>query len=641
MKKILAFLLILTVVFSAMSLSAFANTAETGLSFNAESLYKTQKPLTSGIPYTFEARIKMESSDEAGVIVGNNGASVGYFSFEIDESGRPTFLAKNVNATRTFNFKFTDVDVRTGEWINLAVVFTSGKKGYCYINGELKQTISWTTAEVNAGTVDKEAVLGSTAAYPSAVTSKERFVVGGDLRTGNTKYFHGKISSLKIYQDSRSATEVAGDFSSELDKSGLLAAYKLEPGINGANPAVIEDLSGNGYDFYYNDIWINEAPKLDDYAYSFAVLGDTQEANLKHPDCFSGIYNWILENAEKYNTKFVFGLGDITDTNTDAEWERAVTEINKLDGYLLYSIIRGNHDSQAKFNKYFPFSEYGDNVSGSMEGNMLNTYQKFNVGNVKYLVLNLDVGAPDNVLEWANEVVAANPDRNVIVTTHGYLYRGGSPIVSTDNVPIADYAKVNDVKVTGNNGDEMWDEFIKKHENIVLVLSGHIACDSVVTAQTAGENGNIVTQMLIDPQGNDSGEEGGAGLVAMLHFSEDGKNVQLRYYSTAKKAYYLTENQYSFTMDMIEPVIVAPEISLSNISFKVNLKGDDIKGKIIAALYDGEYNLSESIIYDAAETVDVTFTKNTADSKIKIMWWDGMDTLVPMTIPGVTSIETN
>lgn len=640
MKKILVFLLIFTVAFSAMSLSAFATGEEAGISFATEWIYKTNKPIIDCIPRTFEATIKIDenhtSSEHAGVIIGTYGEGNGCFNFEISENGVPRIYARNNNEDApVFEYKFTKVNVPKGEWVTIGVALTSGKKGYCYINGELKQTISWTSTEVSAGTVDKTTVLHSTAAYPYSVNVGTSMVVGGDKRGGNSKYFKGKIKDVKIYKSAASDANLAAG-TGTTPTSAPLASYNLALNSNGTLPAKIEDLSGNGYDFYYNDRWIEEEPALEDYAYSFAVIGDTQIVNRDNPEYFTGIYDWILENSDKYNTKFVFGLGDITDSYKEAadEWARAKTEIDRLDGYLPYSLVRGNHDTIELFNQTFPYSEYGDQVSGSFDGTMLSTYQKFNIGNVKYMVVNLDLGATDEVLAWANEIVEANPDRNVIVTTHGYLYRDGTTLTGNDPMIPSKYTK------NGNDGEGMWNEFIKLHENIVLVMGGHISSDTVITSQATGDNGNTVTQMLVNPQGLD-GKESGTGMVAMLHFSEDGEDVQLRYYSTVKEAYFLTENQRSFTLDLIEPVVEVPKISVSGISFDVKLTGAEIGegNKIIAALYDGEYNLSECIVYDAAEEVKVTFTKAAANPKVKVMWWDGIDTLLPIALPETVSIQ--
>ncbi len=287
-----------------------------------------------------------------------------------------------------------------------------------------------------------------------------------------------------------------------------------------------------------------EAPK--DYAYSMAIVGDTQTLTAKYPDTLAGLYDWIAENAESKNMKWVFGLGDITDGDTDEEWALGKANISKLDGVVPYSVIRGNHDSAEKFKAAFPYSEYADKIDGSMNGDMLNTYQKFTVGDTKYMVVNLDWGAPDAAVAWANEVIEANPNYNVILTTHAYLNSDGTTLDSGDEGAPTNYSSLN------NNGDELWNDLVKKHENIVLVLSGHISSETVVATKATGVNGNTVTQMLIDPQTTDQNNVGsGLGLVAMLYFSEDGKNVDVEYYSTLKGGKYLSANQFSMELDTV------------------------------------------------------------------------------------------
>ena len=83
-----------------------------------------------------------------------------------------------------------------------------------------------------------------------------------------------------------------------------------------------------------------------------------------------------------------------------------------------------------------------------------------------------------------------------------------------------------------------------------MVISGHDPYDEIVVSQVQGEKGNTVTQMLVDPQTTDA-NNGGLGLVAMLYFSEDGKNVDVRYYSTIKKKFYQSINQFSLTLDVV------------------------------------------------------------------------------------------
>lgn len=581
---------------------------EGGLTFTADSMYLTEKPIMTP-PLTYEATIKLPSGYTArsGVIAGNYYYSGNpCVSFEIYNNGVPRIYIVD-GSKNTYSYSFSDVNVATGNFVNLAIAFdTANSKAYCYVDGVLKQTLTDVT-------------------YPANARIGDKFVLGGDMRGSNAQYFKGTIKNLKLYSDLRTSEEIASDFSSGvLDKNGLVAAYTVEPNGDGSKPAKIIDLSGNGYNLNYNEIWIKKDIPTNDYAYSFAVVGDIQIVNKDYSQYLNGIYDWIIDNADDYNTKFVFGLGDITDKNTDAEWERGKAATDKLRGVIPYSLVRGNHDTQEQFNKYFTYAEYGSQVSGTFDGTMLNTYHKFNVGDIKYLALNLDFGAHDDVLEWANQVVSANPDRNVIVTTHGYLYRDGTTL------DVNDPGKPTKYDSSANNGDDMWNDFIKKHENITMVLCGHIPCESIITSQVKGEKGNIITQILIDPQETDKKEKG-TGLVAMLHFSEDGKNIQVRYYSTVKQAYFMTDNQYSLTVNVVKPREIKPEeVSFDGkISFNVKLSGP-ISGKVIAVLYDGNDAMIEYKKYDAAETVPVAFTKSVKKGQIKIMWWDGMDTIVPL-----------
>ena len=56
--------------------------------------------------------------------------------------------------------------------------------------------------------------------------------------------------------------------------------------------------------------------------------------------------------------------------------------------------------------------------------------------------------------------------------------------------------------------------------------------------------------MLIDPQGADN-TYGGLGAVAMLYFSEDGKDVTVNYYSVFKDKYFMSDSQFSMTLDVV------------------------------------------------------------------------------------------
>ena len=524
MKKAVALFLIAVILSAALFLSITANAAaSSSIQFNAQKLYKVSKSYSQA-PNTFEAVVNFPANTNlgtrGGVILGNYGSGNPNVSFEVFSGGNPRLYITDASGTVT-NLVFNSVNLFTGLDTHVAIVRdASQQKVFCYINGELKETLDCT--------------------YTSNISTGAPLVLGGDHRNGNEQYFKGSILSVAIYSSARSASKIQSDYSNGFSLESDMIAWYDTTDLNDVN--TVPDLSQNGYDISYKSPWISEKEPVSNYAYSFAVVGDTQIVARHYPDKFHKIYDYILDNAEQKNIQFVMGLGDITDADTDAEWALATENISRLDGEIPYSVVRGNHDSKSKFNSAFPYSSYSDVILDTYDGTMLNACQELTVGEIKYLIFTLDYGASVSVLKWAERIIGSHPKHNVIITTHAYLYRDGTTLDSTDVCPPASTGGVS-------NGDHMWEILIKQHENIVMVISGHDPCDNIVMAQDKGVKGNTVTQLLIDPQGVDAAL-GGVGLVALLHFSEDGKNVTVEYYSTINEKYFMEENQFSFTLDL-------------------------------------------------------------------------------------------
>ena len=294
-----------------------------------------------------------------------------------------------------------------------------------------------------------------------------------------------------------------------------------------------------------------------DYAYSFAVIGDTQTVVKKDmangTTYLSAIYDWLLKNKTARKIQYVFGLGDITENDTDEEWAYAKGEITKLDGVIPYLLNRGNspHDSAKQLNKYFGgHTAYTETLSGTKDSaSVVNSYVTFSIGDVKYLVLALDFGPSDDELEWASGVITDHPDCKVIITTHAYLYDDGTLQGSEDG-------SAPNVANGANTGEMMWDKLVKRHKNILMVLSGHNPSANIVYNQTAADGGNVVTSMLIDPQNFDAGKHGETGMVAMLYFSADGMKVSVEYISTVREQYYKAENQFTLNLGKTKSDVV-------------------------------------------------------------------------------------
>ena len=525
-----------------------------GIRIDTFGSYTIDKTLT-GTPETVEAWLWMPTcyNTRGGTFIGNYGSNASaYFSFEIQNNGRPRCFINNGDGT-SGTYTFDQIDIRNSTWTHVAfvrdpdyviettttttdpdtgeeVTTTTSTTGamHCYINGELKQTLACTIS------------------FSSDILTQYCHFGGDRQGGGMTQRYNGYIKELRIYDDARSADEVVSDYAGNVDYTdeNIVLHYELDADDEYKN---ISDLTGNGNDVTYNQVWYDEVAPVGEYAYSFAVVGDTQTVTHSNASKLKQLYQWIIDNKDTMNIQYVIGLGDITEKGVDddhknynyevgsAQWAAAKEAITMMDGQLPYSLIRGSgHDGVEFFNEYFADHEgYTQNITGYYkEGRIENVYHTFKVGEVDYMILCLDFGAKDDVLAWANEVVAAHPAHRVIMTTHAYLEKDGSLLETGEAYcPSQSY-----YDPTNNDADDIWDKFVRKHPNICMVMSGHMTASDVVVSKKTGDYGNEITQILVDPQGLDTSSSP-RGMVAMLYFSEDGKNVDVRYYSTITDKY--------------------------------------------------------------------------------------------------------
>ena len=511
---------------------------EKGLTFtkNTDPAKLTKKPAT---PHTIEATVYVSPTvtGRAGAIVGNYDATTknGQFALEIYNGGAVRlYYNDNNGSTKSMVFSAA-TSVLTGTWAHVAVVHL-GNELQCYINGEYVESITTDVYD-----------------YQYA-TPTQPLCIGGDNRDGNGSYFKGIIKDVTMYSDVRTAAEIKSDYESGvvLTDGGLIAHYDM---TEATSDDYVADLSGHGYDF--SRIWMSKSGlDLSPYSYSFAVIGDTQKlnyydtvtvGNTGEGSKMGAIYDWIVANKDVKNIQYVMGMGDVTDKDLDEEWVHAVNQFAKLEAAgIPYTVVRGNHESVAQYNKYMTGDgiNYTDYIDGCYKkGDYTNSYVKFTVSGTKYMVFTLNFGAEDAVLNWAGDLIKANPDYRVILTTHCYLYRDGTTLDKGDVCPPDSTGSK-----TANNGDEMWDKLVRKYPNIFLVLSGHDPCANVIMTQTKGDYGNTVTQFLIDPQGIDAKYNYDTGMIALLHFTADGKNVAVEYVSGVTGKYFEVDNQFEFQL---------------------------------------------------------------------------------------------
>lgn len=171
--------------------------------------------------------------------------------------------------------------------------------------------------------------------------------------------------------------------------------------------------------------------------------------------------------------------------------------------------------------------------------------QLFSAGGYQFLNLAFEMQAGDAVLEWAQSVLDANPGIPAIITTHDYLSpRGERKPQGNVDLALADPG-------FNNSAEVIWEKFISKNDQILLVLCGHQPGQALRIDQNDG--GNDVIQMLADYQirgqaALDAGQpRSSSGFVPgvgdgwyrelTFHLGGDNPRIEVRTYSTHYNTY--------------------------------------------------------------------------------------------------------
>lgn len=463
-------------------------------------------------PVTMEAVIKFPKQDTSGrlgILLGNWVYPQGHhIDYKIESDGNLRIEWGTASASE--KLEFTNVNVFTGEWLHLAVVADiANGKVHCYIDGELVQS--------------------KTTARTSVPNCTNPFAIGNNPRQGNGYNFRGAIKSIALYDDIRTEDEIAADMK-RYGKDGLLMHVDMTGLREGAT--LTETVSGKK--IAWEQKWFDKREPVGDYDYSMAVLGDPQTITKQaaYADTnLSAIYNYVKENVETRKIKQVFTLGDLTDTKTgkDSEWVSITNAMDILNGVVPHNMLRGNHDEPTFYDEYITVDRYGEGVV-TKDGTMNSYYRLLEIGTTDYMMMILPYNPSDEERAWAYEQIAAHPNHRVIIATHSYLDQEGSK--------------------TTDGGTNIWADIAKQHANVVLVLAGHAATENIVKVTSKGVNGNTVTQLLVDQQDVDQPIAGGTGLIAFLYFSDNGRHVEIEYYSVLRDQYYKMTNQIEFDLDI-------------------------------------------------------------------------------------------
>ncbi len=244
------------------------------------------------------------------------------------------------------------------------------------------------------------------------------------------------------------------------------------------------------------------------------------------PAMFNTQTAWIVANEAGKNIVYVGQLGDCVE-HGDAqaiEWTRATTAMYALEPPgIPYGICVGNHDqspigdptgSTTRYNNAFgvahfsPMGYYGGH-SGS---NNDNHYEVFTASGINFMIISLEYDqtanftAPGGALDWAEDLVEANPSSKVMVMSHWVLSDNGN---------------------FSTQGSAIYNR-LKAYPNFILMVGGHDPGGDGEARRTDVFQGHTVHTVLSDYQGRTNG---GNGLLRTFEFDPEFNDVAVQTYS--------------------------------------------------------------------------------------------------------------
>lgn len=297
--------------------------------------------------------------------------------------------------------------------------------------------------------------------------------------------------------------------------------------------------------------------------WSFVLLPDTQCYSESHPEVFLAQTEWIARQRHARNIRFVLHLGDITNNNVLPEWINARRAMDVLrQAAIPHLLVPGNHDMGpwgSARSRDSHFSDFFIQRNPMTFGRSENSFLEVTIGDVKWLLLGLEFGPRDAVVEWANTVLTAHPEHHAILVTHAYMYsdetrfdwatRGREQSWNPNG-----YAVGTDpaLAVEGvNDGEALWQKLVRRHRQFVFTVNGHVLNDGIGYLASGNDAGRAVHQMLVNYQCGVQPDRkmGGGGFLRLVEVGADGRTIDVRDYSP----YYdqwLTEPDRKFTLTL-------------------------------------------------------------------------------------------
>ncbi len=233
-------------------------------------------------------------------------------------------------------------------------------------------------------------------------------------------------------------------------------------------------------------------------SFTIVVLPDTQYYSTWHPEVFESQTQWIADNRERENIRAVAHVGDVINNPPQAyQWETASAAMD-LISEIPTVVTPGNHDVLPDPN-------------GTLFRQHFGPPNNFQIIEEDYLLISIAGFGNDmqETFEWANSTLSTYSNLKAIIVTHSYIDDDGAKTLE---------------------GQLLWDNIIRGHSNVVMVLCGHRYEEKYIVEY--GDNGNKINVLLANYQqrlGELQAFTGGQGWLRLLQFQ--GSTVSVKTYT--------------------------------------------------------------------------------------------------------------
>ncbi|MCF7849628.1 MAG: metallophosphoesterase [Kiritimatiellales bacterium] len=311
------------------------------------------------------------------------------------------------------------------------------------------------------------------------------------------------------------------------------------PLVTALNVTLSDSGSSNKTVTFYGRPRSTKVPGAD---FTIAVLPDTQFYSEAYHTNFPAQTDWIVNNREALNIKYVAHLGDIVQNgdNQPQEWTHATNALYRLEDPVTtglpegipYGVVPGNHDhpgGTTLYNTYFGTNHFaGKSYYGGHYGtNNQNHFDLISIGSLDFIFLYIDFDYDNmsyvSIDAWADEVLKTHSNRQAIVVSHDILALNGE---------------------FDPRGQVIYDN-LKDNPNLFLILSGHNHGEAV---RQETIEGRTVTCCLSDYQDYPNG---GDGFLRLYAFSPSNDVIRVKTYSPVLDQFETdADSQFEIAFDM-------------------------------------------------------------------------------------------